>query len=44
MAHREIQDGAAMWSVAAALAVIYVLSTLPTPLYVIYRQVFGFYY
>ena len=31
-----------MWAVAAQLAAIYVLSNLPTPLYVIYRQEFGF--
>jgi MFS family permease len=31
-----------MWAVAAELAAIYVLSNLPTPLYVIYRQAFGF--
>ena len=31
-----------MWVVAAEIAVIYVLSTLPTPLYVVYRQAFHF--
>jgi MFS family permease len=32
----------ALWIVAAEIAVIYVLSTLPTPIYVIYRQQFHF--
>jgi MFS family permease len=31
-----------MWIVAAALAITYVLSTLPTPLYVLYREGFHF--
>lgn len=31
-----------MWIVAAEIAVIYMLSTLPTPLYVLYRQAFHF--
>jgi hypothetical protein len=31
-----------MWAVAGELAAVYVLSNLPTPLYVVYRQVFGF--
>ena len=31
-----------MWVVAAGLAVIYILSTIPTPLYVLYRQKFHF--
>lgn len=30
------------YRVAAALAIVFVLSTLPTPLYVAYREVFGF--
>jgi MFS family permease len=36
-----IGDDAA-WIVAAEIAVIYALSTLPTPIYVIYRQRFHF--
>ena len=30
------------WTVAAALAVIYLVSNLPTPLYVVYQERFGF--
>ena len=37
-----LRGAAAMWAVAAELGAIYVLSNLPTPLYVIYRQAFGF--
>ena len=37
-----IGGDAAAWIVAAEIAVIYVLSTLPTPIYVIYRQQFHF--
>ena len=33
---------AGMWAVAAEIAVIYVLSTVPTPLYVVYQQEFHF--
>src|SRR5215467_10858334 len=33
---------AAVWAVAAEVAAIYVLSTLPTPLYVAYQQEFDF--
>jgi MFS family permease len=33
---------ATAWDVAAGLAVIYVLSTVPTPLYVVYRERLGF--
>src|SRR5690242_15769281 len=32
----------AMWIVASQIAVIYLLSTIPTPLYVVYRQAFHF--
>jgi MFS family permease len=31
-----------MWMVAAQIAVVYILSTIPTPLYVVYRQAFHF--
>jgi MFS family permease len=31
-----------LWAVAAGLAVIYLLSTLPTPIYVVYQKQFGF--
>jgi hypothetical protein len=37
-----VNGAAAAWLVAAALAAIYVLSTLPTPLYVVYREAFHF--
>ena len=37
-----IRGDAAAWVVAAEIAVIYALSTLPTPIYVIYRQRFHF--
>lgn len=37
-----IHGAPAMWIVAAALAIAYVLSTLPTPLYVLYRDAFHF--
>src|SRR5438067_2964632 len=37
-----IGGDAAAWIVAAEIAVIYVLSTLPTPIYVIYGQQFRF--
>lgn len=37
-----LTGAAAMWVVAAQLAIIFVLSNLPTPLYVIYREAFGF--
>jgi MFS family permease len=37
-----IRGTPAMWIVAAALAITYVLSTLPTPLYVLYREGFHF--
>jgi MFS family permease len=37
-----IRGDAAAWIVAAEVAVIYILSTLPTPIYVIYRQQFHF--
>jgi MFS family permease len=37
-----IGDDAAAWILAAEIAVIYALSTLPTPIYVIYRQRFHF--
>src|SRR5690348_14307806 len=40
--HEQIRGDAAAWIVAAEVAVIYVLSTLPTPIYVIYRQQFRF--
>jgi hypothetical protein len=33
---------AAAWIVAVEVAVIYILSTLPMPIYVIYRQQFHF--
>ncbi|HEY7375791.1 MAG TPA: MFS transporter [Polyangia bacterium] len=33
---------ATTWVVASQLAVVYVLSTLPTPLYAVYREAFGF--
>jgi MFS family permease len=41
-AHRKLTGTAAAWAVAAELAAIYVLSTLPTPLYSRYREQFGF--
>jgi MFS family permease len=31
-----------MWIVAAEIAVIFLLTTIPTPLYVVYRQAFHF--
>jgi MFS family permease len=37
-----IRDDAAAWVVAAEIAVIYALSTLPTPIYVIYKEQFHF--
>src|SRR6266480_1505935 len=37
-----ISGDAAAWIVAAEVAVIYILSTLPTPIYVIYREQFHF--
>lgn len=37
-----VATSSAMWGVAAQLAVIYMLSTIPTPLYAIYEQQFGF--
>ena len=37
-----LQGRAAMWVAASAICVSYILSTLPTPLYVIYRQTFQF--
>jgi MFS family permease len=37
-----LRGAAAMWAVAGELGAMYVLSNLPTPLYVVYRQVFGF--
>jgi len=37
-----VTGSAAMWAVAAEIAGIYVLSTIPTPLYVIYEQEFHF--
>ncbi len=37
-----MEGAAAAWAIAATLAVVYVLSTLPTPLYVSYRQAFHF--
>jgi MFS family permease len=37
-----LSPAATSWAVAGTLAVVYVLSTLPTPLYVAYRQAFGF--
>ena len=37
-----IKNAAALWIVAAVITVIYILSTLPTPLYVLYRQAFQF--
>lgn len=40
--HDHIRGNAAACIVAAEVAVIYVLSTLPTPIYVIYRQQFRF--
>jgi MFS family permease len=39
---RRLIGTAAVWAVAAELAAIYVLSTLPTPLYSRYREEFGF--
>jgi MFS family permease len=36
------RNATAGWAVAVGLAVIYLLSTLPTPLYVIYQKQFGF--
>jgi MFS family permease len=37
-----LRGAAAMWAVAAGIAALYVLSNLPTPLYVVYRKAFGF--
>jgi MFS family permease len=37
-----LRGAAAMWAVAGELGAMYVLSNLPTPLYVVYRQAFGF--
>jgi MFS family permease len=39
---RRFSASAAMWIVAAEIGVIYLLSTIPTPLYVVYRQAFHF--
>lgn len=39
---RRLSPAATTWDVAASLTVIYVLSTVPTPLYVIYRDRLGF--
>src|SRR3982751_5753767 len=36
-----LRGAAAMWAVAGELGAMYVLSHLPTPLYVVYRQGFG---
>ncbi|HVV51045.1 MAG TPA: MFS transporter [Polyangia bacterium] len=41
-APRRLSARTTAWVVAACLAIIYVLSTLPTPLYVVYRQALGF--
>ncbi|HWE25885.1 MAG TPA: MFS transporter [Myxococcales bacterium] len=38
----KLTTSAAVWAVAAELAAIFVLSTLPTPLYSLYRKEFGF--
>lgn len=38
----QFRGAVAMWVVAGVLTAIYVLSTLPTPLYEAYRQAFGF--
>jgi len=40
--HRRLSLVATTWDVAASLAVIYVLSTVPTPLYELYRERLGF--
>src|SRR5216110_1815544 len=40
--HSRLQGRAAMWVAESAICVSYILSTLPTPLYVIYRQTFQF--
>jgi len=40
--HRRLSAVATAWDVAVGLAVIYVLSTVPTPLYVLYRERLGF--
>src|SRR5206468_11343163 len=40
--HSRLQGRAAMWVAASAICVSYILSTLPTPPYVIYRQTFQF--
>lgn len=37
-----LSAAATTWAVAAALAVVYILSTLPTPLYAVYGKAFGF--
>jgi hypothetical protein len=37
-----IRGDAAAWIVAAEIAVIYALSTLPTPIYIIYKEQFHF--
>jgi MFS family permease len=42
MPRDDVGGDAATWIVAAEIAVIYILSTLPTPIYVIYRQQFHF--
>src|SRR5207247_11148493 len=40
--HSRLEGRAGMWVAASAICVSYILSTLPTPLYVIYRQTFQF--
>jgi MFS family permease len=40
--HSRLSLVATTWDVAASLAVIYVLSTVPTPLYELYRERLGF--
>ena len=37
-----LSGAATTWSIAGALAAIYLISTLPTPMYAVYRQTFGF--
>jgi MFS family permease len=39
---RRLSAAATAWDVAVGLAVIYILSTIPTPLYVVYRERLGF--
>jgi hypothetical protein len=41
-ARRPLPAAATTWVVAGEMAVVYILSTLPTPLYAVYREASGF--